>query len=60
MAIECKNLEKGLRLATNGTFFACCHTFNAPFRNKEGELIKVYRAFNERDEAKFIVDIIKS
>ena len=27
---------------------------------EEGELIKVYRAFNERDEAKFIVDIIKS
>lgn len=40
MAIECKNLEKGLRLATNGTFFACCHTFNAPFRNEEGELLR--------------------
>ena len=27
--------------------------------NEEGEMVKVYRAFNERDEAKFIVDIIK-
>ena len=27
---------------------------------KEGELLKIYRAFNERDEASFIVDIIKN
>ena len=28
--------------------------------NKEGEPLKIYRAFNERDEASFIVDIIKN
>jgi MoaA/NifB/PqqE/SkfB family radical SAM enzyme len=39
MGIECKNLTHGLRIATNGTYFACCHTFNAPFRDKEGKLL---------------------
>ena len=28
--------------------------------NKEGEPLKIYRSFNERDEASFIVDIIKN
>ena len=28
--------------------------------NKEGEPLKIYRAFNERDEASFVVDIIKN
>ena len=39
MGIECKNLTNGLRIATNGTYFACCHTFNAPFKNKDGQLL---------------------
>jgi MoaA/NifB/PqqE/SkfB family radical SAM enzyme len=36
MAIECKNLTNGLRISTNGKYFACCHTFNAPFVDKNG------------------------
>jgi MoaA/NifB/PqqE/SkfB family radical SAM enzyme len=34
--IECKNLTNGLRIATDGTFFTCCHTFNNPFKDKNG------------------------
>ena len=37
MAILCRNLTHGLRIATNGRYFACCHTFNAPFRDKNGK-----------------------
>jgi len=39
MAIECKNLTNGLRISTNGSYFACCHTFNAPFKDKNGNLL---------------------
>lgn len=35
--IECKNLTNGLRIATSGTYFACCHTFNFPFKDEKGE-----------------------
>ena len=28
--------------------------------NKDGDLVNIYRAFNERDESSFIVDIVKS
>lgn len=37
--IECKNLTNGLRIATAGTYFACCHTFNHPFRDENGEMM---------------------
>ena len=40
MGIECKNLTNGLRISTNGGYFACCHTFNAPFKDKNGEMLK--------------------
>ena len=43
MAIECKNLTNGLRIATNGTYFACCHTFNAPFKNEKGWPLHAHR-----------------
>ena len=37
--IECKNLTNGLRIATAGTYFACCHTFDNPFKDEDGKEI---------------------
>ena len=37
--IECKNLTNGLRIATDGSFFTCCHTFNNPFKDKNGNIM---------------------
>ena len=34
--IECKNLTNGFRIATSGAYFACCHTFNNPFKDENG------------------------
>ena len=35
--IECKNLTNGLRIATAGTYFTCCHTFNNPYKDENGK-----------------------
>lgn len=35
--IECKNLTNGLRIATAGTYFTCCHTFNYPYLDENGK-----------------------
>lgn len=35
----CKNVTNGLRIATSGAYFACCHTFNHPFKDKDGILM---------------------
>jgi MoaA/NifB/PqqE/SkfB family radical SAM enzyme len=35
--IECKNLTNGFRIATSGGYFACCHTFNNPFKDENGD-----------------------
>jgi len=35
--IECKNLTNGLRIATAGTYFTCCHTFNHPYMDENGK-----------------------
>ncbi len=40
MSIECKNLSNGLRISTNGSYFACCHTFNAPFKDEHNKTLK--------------------
>ena len=37
--IECKNLTNGFRIATSGGYFACCHTFNNPFKDENGDEI---------------------
>ena len=66
--VKTLKLEQNYRSTTNILAAANAVIRNNPERlgkelwteKEEGELIKVYRAFNERDEAKFIVDIIKS
>ena len=35
----CKNVTNGLRIATSGAYFACCHTFNHPFKDKNGNIM---------------------
>jgi|LauGreDrversion4_2_1035121.scaffolds.fasta_scaffold133128_2 MoaA/NifB/PqqE/SkfB family radical SAM enzyme len=35
----CKNVTNGLRIATSGAYFACCHTFNHPFKDKDGNIM---------------------
>lgn len=61
MAIVCKNLTNGLRISTNGRYFACCHTFNAPFVDKDGVALvankdSVEDALNSYSRQKMIQD----
>ena len=66
--VKTLKLEQNYRSTTNILSAANAVIRNNPERlgkelwteKEEGELVKIYRAFNERDEAKFIVDIIKS
>jgi sulfatase maturation enzyme AslB (radical SAM superfamily) len=37
--IECKNLTNGLRIATSGAYFTCCHTFNYPYKDENGNIL---------------------
>ncbi len=39
MGIECKNLTNGLRISTDGKYFSCCHLFNNPFKDENGNLL---------------------
>ena len=59
--IECKNLTNGLRISTAGAYFACCHTFNHPFKDENGdELIAskhtIQDALNAPSRLKMIED----
>ena len=40
MGYRCGNIEGGLRVGTDGKFYACCLAYDYPYKNEEGRLLK--------------------
>ena len=40
MSLRCSNVENGLRVGTDGKFYACCLAYSYPYENEKGEILK--------------------
>ena len=40
MGYRCGNIEGGVRVGTDGKFYACCLAYDYPYKNEEGRLLK--------------------
>ena len=40
MSLRCGNIENGLRIGTDGKYYACCLAWSYPYKNEKGQILK--------------------